>query len=194
MRILIMGAPGAGKGTQARSISERYQIPAISTGSLFRDKAQDGTELGEKIKYLLTTGDLISDEITDQLLMGRLESDGDTGGFLLDGYPRTLSQAATLDQYLKDHGTKIRAVLSLNVTADEVVDRLQKRAQIEGRADDDPETVRHRIEVYRQTTKPVIDHYRQRGLVIDVDAVGSLEEVQARIFAALDAIAVTSDV
>lgn len=194
MRILIMGAPGAGKGTQARSISERYQIPAISTGSLFRDKAQDGTELGEKIKYLLTTGDLISDEITDQLLMGRLESDGDTGGFLLDGYPRTLSQAATLDQYLKEHGTKIRAVLSLNVTADEVVDRLRKRAQIEGRADDDPETVRHRIEVYRQTTKPVIDHYRQRGLVIDVDAVGSLEEVQARIFAALDAIAVTSDV
>lgn len=182
-----MGAPGAGKGTQAKGIAERYHIPAISTGALMRDRAGDGTELGTQLEQLLSTGNLVPDQITDRLLLERLEADGDTGGFLLDGYPRNLAQVETLDAYLDKHGTRLRAVLSLNVTAEEVIERLHKRAETEGRADDDPETVRHRINVYVQETKPVIDVYRERGLVADINAMGTFEEVQERIFRALDA-------
>ncbi|MGA4508901.1 adenylate kinase [Propionibacteriaceae bacterium G1746] len=186
MRLLIMGAPGAGKGTQASRIAARYDIPAISTGSIFRDNIANGTELGLKVKAIMDAGELVSDEITDAIVADRLDQDDAAHGWLLDGYPRNLHQVGALDEVLDEAGTTIDAVLSLLVDEDAVVERLLKRAEIEGRSDDNEETIRNRMQVYAAETEPLLETYRDRGLLVEVDGMGQVDDVTEAIVDALD--------
>ncbi|AXE38149.1 adenylate kinase [Acidipropionibacterium virtanenii] len=187
MRLLIIGAPGAGKGTQATAIAEHYGIPAVSTGDIFRANINNGTELGRKVESIMDAGELVPDEVTDAIVVDRLGADDAADGFLLDGYPRNLSQVTALDTYLSSEGLALDAVVSLEVDPELLTARLLKRAEIEGRADDNEETIRNRMAVYTSQTAPLIDHYRQVGLLVPVDGVGEIAEVRDRIFAALDA-------
>ncbi|MGD7733463.1 adenylate kinase [Propionibacteriaceae bacterium G57] len=186
MRLLIMGAPGAGKGTQASRIAARYDIPAISTGSIFRDNLANGTELGLKVKAIMDAGELVSDEITDAIVADRLDQDDAAHGWLLDGYPRNLHQVSALDEVLDETGTTIDAVLSLLVDEDAVVERLLKRAEIEGRSDDNEATIRNRMQVYAAETEPLLETYRDRGLLVEVDGMGQVDDVTEAIVEALD--------
>ena len=189
MRLIIMGAPGAGKGTQAPSIATHYGIPAISTGDIFRANVKQKTPLGLKVEAIMAAGDYVPDELTEQIVADRLDQDDAQSGFLLDGFPRTLHQVGALDDYLAERGHQLDAVLSLSVDTEALIQRLLKRAQIEGRADDSEETIRHRMDVYQQDTSPLIDDYRDRGLLIEVDGDGQIAEVSERIFAALSGVA-----
>ena len=189
MRLIIMGAPGAGKGTQAPSIATHYGIPAISTGDIFRANVKQKTPLGLKMEAIMAAGDYVPDELTEQIVADRLDQDDAQSGFLLDGFPRTLHQVGALDDYLAERGHQLDAVLSLTVDTEALIQRLLKRAQIEGRADDSEETIRHRMDVYQQDTSPLIDDYRDRGLLIEVDGDGQIAEVSERIFAALSGVA-----
>ena len=186
MRMLIMGAPGAGKGTQAGAIAEHYGIPAISTGDMFRTNIKNGTELGQKVKSIMDAGDLVPDELTDAIVADRLNQDDAAEGFLLDGYPRNMHQVQSLDEYLTEHGQALDAVVSLDVDPQLLTERLLKRAQIEGRSDDNEETIRNRMEVYTDLTQPLLDHYEKAGLLITVDGVGEIDVVRERVLAALD--------
>jgi adenylate kinase len=188
MRLLIMGPPGAGKGTQAKLIGERYAIPAISTGDIFRAMQTADTPLAKQVREIMASGAYISDEITNQIVADRLAQDDCEAGFLLDGYPRTPQQVDNLDAHLATTGQPIDRVISLTADEDEVVARLLKRAEIEGRADDNEATIRTRQQVYAEQTAPLLDVYGQRGLVVEVDGLGSIDEVSGRIFAALDAV------
>ncbi len=181
-----MGAPGAGKGTQAPGIAEHYGIPAISTGDIFRANVKQKTELGLQVSAIMAAGDYVPDELTEKIVADRLDQADAAAGFLLDGFPRTLHQVQALDDYLSAHDQKLDAVLSLTVDSEALIQRLLKRAQLEGRADDTEETIRHRMEVYERDTKPLLDHYREQGLLISVDGDGSISEVSERAFAALD--------
>jgi adenylate kinase len=185
MRLVIMGPPGAGKGTQAKAIAERLQIPAISTGDIFRENVREETELGLEAKRYMDAGDYVPDEVTNAMVRDRLAATPD--GFLLDGYPRTVAQVAELDSMVEEAGNRIDAVLVLTVDTDEVVGRLRKRAVAEGRSDDTEEVIRHRQEVYAEQTAPLIEVYDERGLVVRVDGMGGVAEVTSRIFEALDA-------
>ncbi|HET9871972.1 MAG TPA: adenylate kinase [Propionibacteriaceae bacterium] len=187
MRLLIMGPPGAGKGTQAKRISDRYGVPAISTGDIFRANVAAGTPLGLEAKRIMAEGGYISDDITNGIVAGRLVETDAARGFLLDGYPRTLPQVDALDLMLKEQDAELDAVISLEADVDEVVQRLHLRALTEGREDDSEEAIRTRQQVYADATSPLLDVYRTRGLLIGVDGLGSVEEVSNRIFAALDA-------
>lgn len=187
MRLLIIGAPGAGKGTQATAIAEHYGIPAVSTGDIFRANIKGGTELGKKVKAIMDAGELVPDQVTDEIVADRLGADDAASGFLLDGYPRNFHQVEALDSYLKAEGLSLDAVVSLEVDPELLTDRLLKRAEIEGRADDNEETIRNRMSVYISQTEPLIDHYRQAGLLVPVDGVGEISQVRDRIFSALDA-------
>ncbi len=185
MRLLIMGPPGAGKGTQAKLIAAHYGIPAISTGDIFRAMQTADTPLANQVREIMASGGYISDEITNQIVAERLcQSDCDPG-FLLDGYPRTLQQVDNLDAHLASIGAPIDSVISLTADEDEVVGRLLKRAEIEGRADDNEETIRRRQQVYAEQTAPLLDVYRDRGLLVEVDGLGGIDEVSERVFAAL---------
>ncbi len=184
-----MGAPGAGKGTQASGIADHYDIPAISTGSIFRANVQQQTPLGQQVEKILAAGDYVPDELTEQIVADRLSRPDAAQGFLLDGFPRTLHQVASLDRWLAEHGQQLDGVISLAVDTEAMVQRLLKRAEIEGRADDTEQTIRHRMEVYQHDTQPLLDHYAERGLLVNVDGMGTIEEVAGRIIAALDAIA-----
>jgi adenylate kinase len=186
MRLIIMGPPGAGKGTQAKLIAERLSIPAISTGDIFRANVADETPLGVEAKRYMDAGDYVPDSVTNAMVRDRLAEDDTNGGFLLDGYPRTVAQVAELDAMLAGADKALDAVLVLTVDRDEVVDRLLKRAQVEGRTDDTEEVVRHRQEVYAEQTAPLIEVYAERGLIAEVDGMGEVDDVTARIFAALD--------
>ena len=186
MRLIIMGAPGAGKGTQAPGIAEHYGIPAISTGDIFRANVKQKTELGLQVSAIMAAGDYVPDELTEKIVADRLDQADAAAGFLLDGFPRTLHQVQALDDYLSAHDQKLDAVLSLTVDSEALIQRLLKRAQLEGRADDTEETIRHRMEVYERDTKPLLDHYREQGLLISVDGDGSISEVSERASAALD--------
>lgn len=186
MRFLIMGAPGSGKGTQAQAITQRYQIPQISTGAIFRAAAKDGSELGRKLGALLASGDLVPDEITDQVVQQRLEAPDAASGWLLDGYPRTIEQVNALDAYLDSKEQTLSAVILLDVPHDELLGRLLKRAELEGRSDDTEAAIRHRMEICDLETRPVIESYATRGLVVKVDGVASPSVVQTRIAAALE--------
>ncbi len=188
MRLLIMGPPGAGKGTQAKLIGERYGIPAISTGDIFRAMQTADTPLARQVREIMASGGYISDEITNQIVADRLAQDDCEPGFLLDGYPRTPQQVVNLDAHLESAGAPIDAVVSLTADQDEVVGRLLKRAETEGRADDNEATIRTRQQIYAEQTAPLLDVYGQRGLVVEVDGLGSIDEVSARIFAALDSV------
>jgi adenylate kinase len=187
MRLLIMGPPGAGKGTQAMRIAEHYRIPAISTGDIFRAMKHADTPLARQVRAIMESGGYVSDEITNDIVKDRLAQDDCVTGFLLDGYPRTLQQVQTLDDYLAETDRPLHAVISLLADIEEVVARLLKRAEIDGRPDDNEETIRVRLQVYAEQTEPLLDLYRSRGLLVEVDGLGPIDEVSERVFAALDA-------
>ncbi|HEX3204637.1 MAG TPA: adenylate kinase, partial [Propionibacteriaceae bacterium] len=177
MRLLIMGPPGAGKGTQALRIAEHYGIPAISTGDIFRAMKNADTPLARQVRAIMESGGYVSDEITNEIVQDRLAQPDCQGGFLLDGYPRTLQQVRTLDDYLAGTGRPLDAVISLLADTDEVVVRLLRRAVIDGRSDDNEETIRVRLQVYVEQTEPLLDLYRSRGLLVEVDGLGEVDEV-----------------
>ena len=187
-RILIMGPPGVGKGTQALTIAGHFGIPAISTGEIFRDQVRRGTALGESARAYMDAGDYVPDDLTDAMLCDRLAEPDCWRGFLLDGYPRTLAQVEELDGMIKHTGHLLDAVVVLTVDQEELVQRLLQRAQVEGRADDTEEVIRRRQEVYAEQTEPLIDVYRDRGILVEVDGQGEVDEVTGRIFAALESV------
>ena len=186
MRLILMGPPGAGKGTQATSVAAHFGIPAISTGDIFRANVSQGTELGVEAKKYMDAGDYVPDEVTNKMVRNRIDEPDAVPGFLLDGYPRTTAQVEELDGMIAFTGHKLDAVVVLTVNPDELVQRLLQRAQSEGRADDTEDVIRRRQEVYAEQTEPLIDLYRARGILVEVDGMGSVDEVAARIFAALD--------
>ena len=187
MRLLIMGPPGAGKGTQAMRIAEHYQIPPISTGDIFRAMKHADTPLARQVRAIMESGGYVSNEITNEIVQDRLAKPDCQQGFLLDGYPRTLQQVQTLDDYLAETDRPLHAVISLLADIEEVVARLLKRAEIDGRPDDNEETIRVRLQVYAEQTEPLLDLYRSRGMLVEVDGLGHIDEVSERVFAALDA-------
>jgi adenylate kinase len=185
-RLLIVGPPGAGKGTQAARISERFGIPTISTGDIFRTNIADETELGKQVKAIVDAGDYVPDSLTNALVTDRLnEADAD-GGFLLDGYPRTPDQVQYLTDLLAQRGHTLDAVIRLVADQDEIVRRLRQRSLDQGRVDDSEEAIRHRQDVYIRETAPLIDMFREQGLLIEVDGLGAIDDVTTRIFDALD--------
>ena len=183
--MLIVGPPGAGKGTQASRITTAYGIPDISTGDIFRANIKNETPLGKQVKAIVDAGDYVPDSLTNQLVADRLGEDDAKNGFLLDGYPRTLAQVDYLDELLAGKGQKLDAVIQLTADQDEIVQRLTKRAHEQGRADDSEEAIRHRQQVYLRETSPLIDVYRERGLLVPVDGLGGMDEVAERITSAL---------
>jgi adenylate kinase len=184
-RLLIVGPPGAGKGTQSARLTQTYKIPAIATGDIFRANIKNQTELGQKVKAIIDAGDYVPDSLTNDLVASRLTEADCENGFLLDGYPRTLDQLGFLDSVLAADGTSLDAVIQLVVDPNEVVSRLLKRAHEEGRSDDTEETIRHRQSLYTRETAPLIAVYKERGLVIEVDALGAVDDVSARVSDAL---------
>ena len=186
MRMIIMGPPGAGKGTQAQVVAERYSIPAISTGDIFRKNVSKGTELGVQARRFMDAGEYVPDELTNLMVRNRIDEPDAERGFLLDGYPRTLAQVEELDGMIKHTGHALDAVVVLTVDKEELVQRLLQRAETEGRADDTEDVVRRRQEVYHEQTAPLIEVYRDHGLMIEVDGMGEVDEVSKRIFDALD--------
>jgi adenylate kinase len=184
-RLLLIGPPGAGKGTQAARLAEAYLIPAISTGDIFRSNVKNETALGKQAKVYMDAGDNVPDSLTNDLIRHRLAEADAESGFLLDGYPRTTDQVRELDEFLLGHGTSLDAVIELVADPDIVVDRLRKRSVEQGRSDDDEAVVRHRLEVYREQTEPLIDVYDGRGVLVKVDAMGPIDDVTARIIGAL---------
>ncbi len=184
-RLLLIGPPGAGKGTQAQRLSAALGIPAISTGDIFREHLRNETELGLKAKAYMDAGDNVPDSLTNDLVADRLSQPDAAAGFLLDGYPRTIDQVRALDELLATGGTSMNAVVELVAEPDVVVERLKKRALEQGRSDDDEAVVRHRLEVYAEQTAPLIGVYDERGLLAKVDGIGEVAEVTSRIEAAL---------
>lgn len=186
-RLLIVGPPGAGKGTQASRLSENYGIPAIATGDIFRYNIKNETPLGVEVKAIVDAGDYVPDSLTNALVASRVEEEDALGGFLLDGYPRTLDQVAFLDELLAAKGQSLDAVIQLVADTDAVVARLRRRAVEQGRTDDSEEAIRHRQEVYARETAPLITVYRDRGLLVEVDGLGEIDDVATRIAEALSA-------
>lgn len=184
-RLLIVGPPGAGKGTQAARISQNFGIPTISTGDIFRKNIADETELGKQVKAIVDGGDYVPDSLTNALVTDRLNEADAAGGFLLDGYPRTPAQVEYLDDLLASHGHSLDGVIRLVADQDEIVRRLRLRAAEQGRVDDSEEAIRHRQEVYQRETAPLLEMFRDQGLLIEVDGLGPVDEVTQRIFTAL---------
>lgn len=191
-RLLLIGPPGAGKGTQATVLAETFGIPAISTGDMFRANVANKTELGLKVKAIMDAGEYVPDSLTNEIVADRLAQADASGGFLLDGYPRTIEQVHELDRMLAAAGTALDAVVLITADTDEVVGRLLKRAQEQGRTDDTEEVIRHRMNVYAEQTAPLIDIYEQRGHVLTVDGLGEVTEVTERILNALASRAITA--
>lgn len=185
MRLVLLGAPGSGKGTQAAKLKQHLQVPHISTGDLLRAEVAAGTPLGLEAKEIMARGDLVSDEILLGMLEERFSRPDTANGFILDGYPRNLAQAAALDKLLQRIGQPMDFALQLEVDNELLIERIAGRAKAEGRADDQPESVRKRLQVYDQQTAPVIEFYRQHGQLTVVDGVGTLDEVFTRIIEAI---------
>ncbi|UFS59333.1 adenylate kinase [Subtercola endophyticus] len=190
-RLLLIGPPGSGKGTQAVRLSQACAVPAISTGDIFRSNVEKGTELGVKAAEFMNAGKYVPDSLTNDLVRSRLNDADVEGGFLLDGYPRTEAQVDELDDILAATGHPLDVVVLLTADTDEIVTRLLKRAGEQGRADDTEDVIRHRLEVYAEQTAPLIDIYSKRGLVVEVDGLGSVDDVTERITSALDARGIT---
>ena len=188
MRLIIMGPPGAGKGTQAGFIAERFEIPAISTGDIFRANVSEGTELGLEAKRYMDAGEYVPDEVTNSMVHNRIGEPDAERGFLLDGYPRTLAQVEELDGMLSASDHSLDGVVVLTVDQDEIVERLLHRAQVEGRTDDTADVIRRRQEVYAEQTEPLIGVYRERGLLVEVDGMGEVDEVTGRILEVLESV------
>jgi adenylate kinase len=187
IRLLLIGAPGAGKGTQAEKLSAAYKIPAISTGDIFRHNVKNETELGKQAKAFMDRGEYVPDSLTNDLVRDRLSQADAKSGFLLDGYPRTAEQVVELDSILEAQGNKLDVVVQLTADTDEVVRRLLNRAIEQGRADDTEDVIRRRLEVYEEQTAPLTSVYAERGLLVTVDGLGEVDEVTGRILEALDA-------
>src|ERR1700759_510205 len=185
MRLILMGPPGAGKGTQAKVVAARFDIPAISTGDIFRKNVSEGTDLGVKAKQYMDAGEYVPDEITNLMVRNRIDEPDAEPGFLLDGYPRTLQQVEELDGMIKYTGHELDAVVCLTVDPEELVQRLLARAETDGRTDDSEDVIRRRQEVYAEQTEPLIDVYRKRGLLVEVDGMGDVEEITQRVLRAL---------
>jgi adenylate kinase len=185
MRVLFMGPPGAGKGTQAALVAEHFGVPQISTGDIFRANVAAGTELGVIAKRYMEAGEYVPDEVTNDMVRARLGQPDARRGFLLDGYPRTVDQVARLDEMLADLGTSLDGVIVLQVDREELIARLLERARTSGRADDTEDVIRYRQEVYAEQTAPLLSLYSERGLVVEVDGHGTVDEVAERIWNAL---------
>jgi adenylate kinase len=190
-RLLLIGTPGAGKGTQAQRLSETFGIPAISTGDIFRHNVKNETELGKQAKAFMDRGEYVPDSLTNDLVRDRLAQADAADGFLLDGYPRTADQVAELDDILAEKAQHLDAVVMLSADVDEVVRRLLNRAVEQGRADDTEEVIRHRLDVYEEQTAPLISVYAARNLVVTVDGLGEVADVTNRIVEALAARGIT---
>jgi adenylate kinase len=186
MRIVLLGPPGAGKGTQAVQVASRFNAPHIATGDIFRANVASGTELGRAAQEYMDRGDLVPDDVVIAMVMERLAEDDCEGGFVLDGFPRTVEQAEALDRRLAGLGTPLEAALSFDVTEEELLRRLAGRAAAEHRADDAEQTIRHRLEVFAIKTRPLIEYYAHRRLLVNVDAIGPIEVVTKRILDDLD--------
>jgi adenylate kinase len=186
MRLVLLGAPGSGKGTQATRLREHLQVPHITTGGLLRAAVDAGTPLGKVVGPIMAAGNLVSDDLMLGLLEERFAQPDTRNGFILDGYPRNLVQAAALDQLLERLHQPMDIAIQLDVGNELLVDRLAGRAKAEGRADDSPDAVRNRLKVYDQQTAPVIDHYRNQGKLAHLDGVGSLDDVFNRILGAIN--------
>jgi len=184
-RLLLIGPPGAGKGTQATRLAETFDVPAVSTGDIFRFNVKNQTDLGLQVKAFIDAGAYVPDSLTNAIVKDRLEEADAAAGFLLDGYPRTTDQVAELDRLLEAEGTRLDAVVLITADTDEVVSRLLKRAEEQGRADDTADVIRHRLGVYAEQTAPLIDVYSARGLVITIDGLGAVNVVTDRILTAL---------
>ena len=180
-RLVLLGPPGAGKGTQAARLCAHLGVPAISTGDIFRRNVSEGTELGREAKRYMDAGEYVPDSVTNAMVADRLAEPDAEDGFLLDGYPRTAAQVEELDRMLAAAGTRLDAVVELTADTDEVVERLLKRAEIEGRPDDTEDVVRRRLEVYAEQTAPLTQLYREHGLLVRVDGMGVVDDVTARL-------------
>ncbi|MBL3698673.1 adenylate kinase [Leucobacter luti] len=184
--MLIIGPPGAGKGTQAAQIAQRYGVPAISTGDIFRANIKGGTPLGQQVQAIIERGELVPDTLTNEIVADRLTQPDAAPGFLLDGYPRNVEQVHALDNMIE--GDSLDAVVLLEVDTDAVVSRLLKRAELEGRADDTEEVIRHRQHIYAEQTAPLVELFSERGILVAVDGLGTVEEVAERIATGLDSL------
>jgi adenylate kinase len=180
-RLLLLGPPGAGKGTQARRLVERLGVPQVSTGDMLRAAVAAGTEVGRRARAVMDRGELVPDEIVIGVAEERLAAADARRGFVLDGFPRTPAQARALDRILTALGTPLERCVALCVDHEELVGRLLRRAEIEGRSDDNEAAIRTRMEVYDRQTRPLLDYYRERGLLREVEASGTVEEVAKRI-------------
>jgi adenylate kinase len=185
MRVVFLGPPGSGKGTQAKLLAERLGVPAISTGEILRTAVKEKTPLGQKAQAIMERGDLVSDELIVELIRERIAQADARRGFILDGFPRTIAQAEALERLLAEKGDALSAAVNFRVPDEELTRRMLGRAAEEGRADDRPETIRERLRVYRDKTEPLIDFYRKRDLVADVDGVGTVDQIGSRLDAAL---------
>ncbi len=183
-----MGPPGAGKGTQAKFVAQHFGIPAISTGDIFRANVSQGTPLGKEAQRYMDSGEYVPDEITNSMVRNRIDEPDAEPGFLLDGYPRTLAQVEELDGMIGFTGHRLDAVVVLTVDDDVLVQRLLQRAALEGRADDTEDVIRRRQELYSEQTAPLIEVYRDRDILIEVDGLGEVDDVTQRVFAALDVV------
>ncbi len=181
MRVVFLGPPGSGKGTQASLLAKRLGVPAISTGEILRDAVRRKTALGQQAQAVMEKGELVSDDLILALVGERVAAPDARGGFILDGFPRTLAQARAFDATLADGGEALSAVLNFTVPEEQLTARMLGRAQAEGRADDRPETIRERFRVYREKTEPLVGFYRDRALLADIDGVGTVDAVAARI-------------
>lgn len=180
-RLLIMGPPGAGKGTQAELVASHVGVPAISTGDIFRANVSEGTPLGQEAQRYMDAGDYVPDEVTNNMVRDRLNQADATEGFLLDGYPRTTAQVEFLDGVLGEQDAELDHVIELVVDEDEIVARLLKRAAEDGRTDDSEDVIRNRLRIYREQTAPLTSLYAERGLLVQVDGIGQVDAVAARV-------------
>ncbi len=193
-RLVIIGPPGAGKGTQARGIADRFGIPAISTGDIFRENVANKTDLGLEAKRYMDAGQYVPDDLTNALVRSRLGEPDASRGFLLDGYPRTTDQVRELDEILADNGVSLDAVIELEADQEVVIQRLLGRAAEQGRSDDTEDVIRTRLQVYAKQTAGLIDAYGERGLIVAVNGIGSVAEVGENILAGLAARGLTGEV
>jgi len=185
MRLLFMGPPGAGKGTQAKIIASSYNIPQISTGDILRQAIKNGTELGLKARKIMDEGGLVPDEIVIGIVKDRIKETDAVNGYILDGFPRTVQQADALKSMLAEMGQSLNAALNIDVPSEELVRRLLERAKIENRPDDTEEVIRNRLQTYQNQTLPLIEYYRKAGILKDIDGVGGLEAITERIRSSL---------
>jgi adenylate kinase len=185
MRVLLIGPPGAGKGTQASRIADHFDLARIATGDLLREQVANGTELGKVAKEYMDRGDLVPDDLVIEMTRDRMVQASEEGGYVLDGYPRTLAQAEAAYRWALARGIPFDLTLYFEIEEQELLARLAGRAREEHRSDDTEETVRHRLEVFANQTRPLVDYYQRRGILVPINAVGAIDAISEEIFATL---------